>query len=242
MGVCLSTRSNADSITTLIAQRRAAIQKSLGEEQQKAGIVCERWFKEAVKDDAIESITQLIRTFHGSDREFVYENDYDGNGVVYWVGTKYGTEKKWKNPSKRGLIRVDSSGWGTDNIDAMVAKEACREFSENIVGAWASIEFVDGVTVRPTKYTLSHETASHYLCLRSWVFEGSNDGAKWTAIREHSNDKSLWRKGQSHSWDTPNADGYFNRFRVRMTGGNSEGSWQLCAHALEIYGFVRGDK
>ena len=57
-------------------------------------------------------------------------------------------------------------------------------------------------------------------------------------IREHCNDESLDWKGDSHSWDTPNVDEYFNRFRVRMTGENSHTGWILCANALEIYGFV----
>ena len=84
--------------------------QALKEKQQKAGMVWENWFRMAMKDDAIESITRLIRAFYVSEKDFVYESDYDGNGVVYWVGTKYGTEKEWKNPSQRGLIKVDSSG------------------------------------------------------------------------------------------------------------------------------------
>merc|ERR1719445_459219 len=118
----------------------------LSEEQQKAGVVWERWFRQETKDDAIESITQLIRDFYGSEKEFVYERDYDGNGVVYWVGTKYGTEKEWKNPSQRGLIKVDSTGWRRGSVEAMVANEACFSYSVSSEGAWASIEFVDGVT------------------------------------------------------------------------------------------------
>merc|ERR1712154_213957 len=98
--------------------------------------------------------------------------------------------------------------------------------------------FVDGVEVTPTKYSLSHCTDRGYY-LRSWVFEGSSDGEVWTLIREHSSDESLNEPSQSHSWDTPNVDGCFNRFRVRMTGTNSSRRWDLCALALEIYGFVR---
>ena len=129
-----------------------------------------------VELEQIASITRLIRAFYGSEREFVYEGDYDGNGVVYWIGTKYGQEKEWDNPAQRGLIKVDSSGWWTGSVDAMVANEAHRSCSSWSIGAWASIEFVDGVTVKPTKYTLSHWTANDYRCLRSWAFEGSNDG------------------------------------------------------------------
>ena len=209
-------------------------------EQQKVSMVWEFWFRAAMKDDAIESITQLIRAFHGAEREFVHQSDYDGNGVVYWVGTKFGTEKEWQNPSKRGLIKVKSSGWGPGRADAMVANKACDSYSKIGYGAWASIEFGDGVKVKPTKYTLSHYTFYDFNCLRSWAFEGSEDGAEWTVLREHSNDESLKGMGQSHSWATPNADGYFSRFRVRMTGKDSSGYWSLSAHALEIYGSVRG--
>ena len=93
----------------------------------QAGMVWEFWFRVAMKDDAIESITRLIRAFYGSEKEFVYERDYDGNGIIHWVGTKYGTEKEWQNPSERGLIKVDSSGWATyGSVDDMVAKEACH--------------------------------------------------------------------------------------------------------------------
>jgi len=199
----------------------------------------ECWFREFMEKEPVDDITQIIRAYY--QKEFVYESDYDGNGVVYWVGTKYGTEKEWKNPSKRGLIRVDSVGWYGGSVEDMVAKEACDSCSLNRVYAWASVEFVDGLTMRPTKYTLSQcLDEDDYTCLRSWVFEGSNDGEEWTVIREHSWDTSFRRAGQSHSWDTPNADEYFSRFRVRMTGEDSDGEWILSAHALEIYGFVRG--
>ena len=120
----------------------------------------------------------------------------------------------------------------------MVENKACGSWSFDREGAWASIEFVDDVMVKPTKFTLSHcSDVDDYI--RSWAFEGSRDGEQWALIREHSNDRSLNASGQSHSWETPNVDGYFNRFRVRMTGENSDGGWELCAHALEIYGFVQ---
>jgi len=222
-------------------------------------LICEIWFrhtkKKAAQAMSIMHITQIVSAFY--EKEFVYERDYDGNGIVHWVGTMYG-EEEWKNPSERGLINVESSKWANGSVEAMVANKACNAYSASASinrrvnrkthreHSWASVEFVGGVMVRPTKYTLSHRTgsASHYL--RSWVFEGScdgvegsRDGVKWTLIREHLNDESLNGAGESHSWDTINVDGCFNRFRVRMTGQNSWGNFSLNAHALEIYGFVR---
>ena len=211
-------------------------------QKSDAATMCEIWFRNLFKDAAtvsIENIIQIVCYFYG--KEFVYESDNDGDGSVYWVGTKYGTDKKWKNPAQRGLIRVDSSEWDKGSADAMVANKARLSYSKNDrEGAWGSIEFAGDVMVKPTKYTLSQWTGNGFY-LRSWVFEGSRDGGcpgQWTLIREHKNDESLKRAGQSYLWNTPNASGYFNRFRVRMTGRNSDENWRLMAHALEIYGFV----
>merc|ERR1712013_516755 len=156
-------------------------------------------------------------------------------------GTNFGAAP-WQNPTQRGLIKCDSIGWASGKVEDMVGNKACYSSTLSREGSWASVELVGDVMVKPTKYTLSHYTGGNSDCLRSWVFEGSRDGAKWTVIRKHSNDTSLKAKGQSHSWDTPNADEYFNRFKVRMTGKNTYPNWYMMCHALEIYGFVRGHK
>ena len=210
--------------------------------QQKAGIVWECWFRDLMDNAAMctESITQIICAYYGSEKEFVFEGDYDGNGIIYWVGTHYG-EKEWANPAQRGLIKVDSSGWNYGSVEDMVGNKACRAASAGKEGgSWASIEFVDDVMVKPTQYTLTHNSLFDGLYLRNWVFEGSSDGEQWTLIKQHHNDQALNGAGQSHTWSTPNVDAYFNRFRVRMTGKGSGGDWCLTAHALEIYGFVAG--
>ena len=214
-------------------------------QQQKAGIVWECWFRDIMKHAAMctENINQIICAYYGSEKEFVYEGDYDGNGIIHWVGTHYGEEKEWANPAQRGLIRVESSGWEYGSVEAMVGNKACRSCSSDKQGgAWASIEFVDDVMVKPTRYTLAHWTWNDFNYLRNWVFEGSSDGEQWTLIKQHSDDRALSWPGQSHTWSTPNVDAYFNRFRVRMTGEDSDGRWFLTAHALEIYGFVRSNK
>ena len=173
-------------------------------EQKKAAIVCEFWFRQRMNTTAIANITHIICAFFGSDKEFVYESDYDGNGIVHWVGTNYGKEKEWRNPAQRELIKVDSSGWDFGSLEDMVGNEARESFSENKEGAWASIEFVDTVMVKPTKYTLLHALEDDGYCLRSWVFEGKcDDNERWTLIREHTKDESLNKSGQSHSWLLP---------------------------------------
>merc|ERR1711971_1451887 len=82
--------------------------------QLKSGIVSEVWFRDTMKKAAhtmsTENITQIICAFHGLDFEFVYESEYDINGIVYWVA-KHDGEKQWVSPAKRGSIRVVSTGY-----------------------------------------------------------------------------------------------------------------------------------
>ena len=145
---------------------------------------------------------------------------------------------------RTGGVAKPGAAWSMyyGSVEDMVGNKACSSSSASKEGgAWASIEFVSNVVVKPTKYTLAHCTAYDGFYLRHWVFEGSSDGEQWTLLRKHSNDLTLNKRGQTHTWDTPNVDAYFSRFRVRMTGKNSYDTWRSYAHALEIYGFVRGE-
>merc|ERR1712096_345619 len=212
---------------------------------EKVAMVCEFWFKNTIDGDSmlcIKNITQIICAFY--DGSFLHIHDYDGNGIVFWAGTNYG-EEKWMNPARRGLIRVNSSGWYTGDVRDMVANTARFSYAASKEGAWASIAFQNNVMVKPTAYTLAHtrKRASSYL--NSWDFEGSSDGVQWTLIKRHSGEWECWNpatertpsqvRWRSHTWITSGVDTFFNRFRVRMTGKNSNNTWFMMAHALEIY-------
>ncbi len=42
------------------------------------------------------------------ERKFVYTGDFDQNGLLYWLGTRYGTEP-WSNPAETDLVKISSS-------------------------------------------------------------------------------------------------------------------------------------
>ena len=210
---------------------------------QRRGIIC---FTDEGPDTVINGFT--IRNGN------CVEHDYDGNGIIYWIGTKYGEAEEWRNPTahhtkggrQRRLINVESSEIRTVAPEYIVQNETCVNVCVVACeGAWASIEFVDDIMVKPTKYTLSHSMRWTGMFLPSWKFEGSRDGKQWTLIKEHSKKELEGRSDaetQSNSWSTPNLHEYFNRFRVRA-GMNSNGEFYGCqylmGHALEIYGFVQ---
>lgn len=60
--------------------------------------------------------------------------------------------------------------------------------------------------------------------LRSWNFEGSNDGSRWTLIGRHVDDKSLNKTGQAFTWPVDCRE-FFSKFRILMTNINSDGHW-----------------
>merc|ERR1712130_353572 len=74
--------------------------------------------------------------------------------------------------------------------------------------------------------------------LRNWRFEGSNDGQKWTVIMEHKNDDKLKGRGQIATWtiSPPNNKHFYSKFRIYMTGTNSNGQHYLALSGFEVYG------
>ena len=180
-------------------------------QQAKAGIVWEHWFRTLMNVAAVMSLqnmTQIICAYYGSDKVFVYESDYDGNGVVHWINTHYGT-KPWRNQLKYYhnsnefiAVHTNKSSWRSAGTSCnMIADQPCNSELCGRDGVWVSIRFMDKVMVRPTQYTLGCYTA--YGCYgaypRSWAFEGSTDGKQWTLIKEHADDETFDGNCRSHT-------------------------------------------
>ena len=120
--------------------------------------------------------------------EFVYESDFDTNGVFYNLGTQRG-QTTWTNPAKRGLVRVTSSSILEQGaaLDAIVGRSVVRCVTKNIPNSWIAVE-IEGQKIAPTKYTLRHYSSWDTEALRCWIFEASNDGISWHTLRTHDKD------------------------------------------------------
>eukprot|EP01084_Bolivina_argentea_P024805 46178_1 len=172
----------------------------------------------------------------------IYEYDFDQNGICYLLGTNYGTEE-WTNPAERGWTKLKSYPQWSDHcsINAVVGRTS-KKYSRterNVSNAWISVTFV-ALQIQPSAYTLRHYDNVNSCALRSWNFEGSNDGIKWTVLKKHLNDEALKKKGQSHTWQIKKC-GYYQSFRIYMTGVNSnnQDTLYLCCSGLEIYGQLK---
>eukprot|EP00475_Leptophrys_vorax_P022175 TRINITY_DN30176_c0_g1_i1.p1 TRINITY_DN30176_c0_g1~~TRINITY_DN30176_c0_g1_i1.p1 ORF type:complete len:1071 (+),score=235.80 TRINITY_DN30176_c0_g1_i1:49-3213(+) len=174
-------------------------------------------------------------------KEFVYSGDFDGLGIVHFLGTNFGLES-WRNPVDRGLVKVRASSLEKDSVDvsALVGLKPVRLVTKGDANSWFEIDFSPR-SICPTTYTLRHYNSWDFECLRNWRFEGSNDGLAWVTLREHVNDTSLNKAGQSCSWSLfVSQSSHFSRFRILQTEKNSSSHHYLALSGFEIYGKLKG--
>eukprot|EP01083_Nonionella_stella_P091043 254450_1 len=172
-------------------------------------------------------------------KEFQHSYNMDTNGIVYWLGTNEGTTS-FTSPHTTGRVAVSASSWMDDSHDAsaIVGRQAVRCVTKPLDGgSHIVVDFLDR-TIRPSHYTLRHYASWDTEALRSWNFEGSNDGEVWKLLKMHKTDQSLRSKGQSHTWALPGVHEAFSMFRIRMTGKNSNEHWYLACSGFEIYGVL----
>jgi hypothetical protein len=173
-------------------------------------------------------------------KEFVYTSDFDGKGILYFLGTNLGVSA-WENPMGRGLVRVRASSLEKDSVPetAVVGLYPLRCVTKNENLSWFEIDFLTR-SIAPSAYTLRHYSSWDTEALRNWRLEGSNDGLSWVTIREHLNDASLAKSGQSFTWSLSQPrESFYSRFRIIQTDKNSNNHYYLALSGFEIYGKLK---
>eukprot|EP01083_Nonionella_stella_P074409 201855_1 len=91
-------------------------------------------------------------------RDFVYQSDFDTNGICYALCTNFGT-KQWQNPMELGLITVDAlHGWELGKAEQVVAREVNDgNYTKGKKNDYISICFKN-CTIQPTHYTWRQDT------------------------------------------------------------------------------------
>ena len=149
-------------------------------------------------------------------------------GVVHWLGTNKGTTS-WMNPVDRGLAVVTGSPQAPNAVDykAVLGKETLRCATHGNIRSHITIDLKD-VFVKPTKYSLKHYISWDIEALRTWELHGSTgtrNGVQdeWVILKQHKDDTSLKKKGATKTWGIAQSanDGAFNKFRIVITGPNS---------------------
>jgi len=184
-----------------------------------------------------------------------YVSDFDRNGILYYVGSNFGNSV-WSNPSAKGRVCVLASSCGHGEPHDLVGRTIANFRTKDEEGAWSIVDFGEKRRAHVTHYTLmARQFKSHYP--RAWVLEGSVDGSKWLPMSTHEEDDALaGGGGTTKTWILPNTDSAdatgamraagvnqlpesFVRFvRLRQTGPNSSGSFNLMLSCMEFYGLL----
>ena len=183
----------------------------------------------------------LIQT--RSDRFFKYKKDFDKHGIIYYLGTKKGTKKKWNNPAIKGkILSIESTPMFQNTYFNYRFISHIPDFTDNYTkggkpGDYFIVNFKKRY-IKPTRYTLRHDkNASNYL--RHWEFLGYNKTKqKWKIIKKHVNDLGIMNANGTHTWKVKGKD-YYNKFKISMTGQCSSNAWYILCNGFEIYGYLQ---
>ena len=91
--------------------------------------------------------------------EFTHERDFDGSGLIYWIGTNGKTCSEWVNPASVGLVVVTCSEGRNlpyGKLEDILSRDssALNCHTNDDKRAWFAIDL--GVLLIPTCYTLRH--------------------------------------------------------------------------------------
>lgn len=90
-------------------------------------------------------------------REFKHSSDFDGNGILYYLGTR-GGQQAWSNPADQGFVMITSSSLMGDSapINSFCGAEVVRCVTRPQPDSWFAIDFKDK--------TVNHMLFSHATC------------------------------------------------------------------------------
>ena len=164
-------------------------------------------------------------------------------GVIQYLATNGNTEPA-KNPHTSGEVLAAMSSIGYSGGPSRLVEQrhdgSTRNYTKDEPNQWVAVDLGKDRSLVPSDYCARHGATSGYSRLRSWDFEGSNDGSNYTVLRSHKNDDSLPDQGFSvAAWKVEGANQAYRYFRIRQTGENSYHDHTLSCAGIELYGMLR---
>ncbi|KAI8422310.1 hypothetical protein MSG28_006187 [Choristoneura fumiferana] len=204
-------------------------------EQFLAKSVARQWYD---MDRAAFNFVQRIKA--EAPMDFVYDHDFDENGVLYFIGSNGGT-CEWVNPGAHALVSVWSSDgrqlpYGRAEDALSRSPEPLNVHTNDDRRAFIALDL--GLQIVPTAYTLRHARGYGRSALRNWLFQMSADGMTWSTLLAHADEQALQEPGSTATWRL-RADAPYRYLRVQQNGKNASGqSHYLSLSGLEIYGKI----
>jgi len=175
--------------------------------------------------EALESGNrQKRRRFAQHSREFKHAENFDANGILYYLGTARGTEP-YVNPTQLG-VSCSSGQICYGELTSIVGRVGVDVWvDDDPHEAWYGVDLGAPYRARLTGYTLRRGGGASRA--RDWVLEGSNDEHEWVGLCLHSDDRNLEAEDDElyyyHIW-TYNPR-FYSLYRQRTTTtGHTPGS------------------
>jgi hypothetical protein len=154
-----------------------------------------------------------IRRFLGPssiphEKSFLYESDFDQNGLIWWLGTRtftqsvlhrfttltlffseMGASTVWENPATTGKVQVKVSHT-LFNASTMKAADVLGTYQEPVACFWGGsaptycVIDLGIVTLNVSHYTLRHGYNYSNSFMQDFVLEGSHDAENWEPVHE----------------------------------------------------------
>lgn len=132
-------------------------------------MVAKQWFDH---DRTTFSFIKKIR--ENAPIAFSHQQDFDENGLMFWIGTNGRTAGEWVNPAQYHLIVVTSSEGRTlpyGKLEDILSRDSaplnCHTNDDK--RAWFAIDL--GMWIIPTAYSLRHARGYGRSALRNWQFQ-----------------------------------------------------------------------
>ena len=166
-------------------------------------------------------------------KSFLYENDYEFNGII-----KYLTDKAGENIHDKGLIEISTNSLNPSRPPQNLLdfnKNSFFEANENI--SWIIFDFKK-MRVKLQKYQIKSVGAGvDQYHLKNWLIEVSNDRNNWKIVDKQFNCSKLNGKGLIGTFDVLQND--FSRYiRLRQTG-ELWGDGYMWLSKIEFYGWIQ---
>lgn len=166
-----------------------------------------------------------------------FTGSFDTNGILYFLGTNFGTES-YEHPAKRGLVRCSRSSEGTGTADGMFGWIQTQNSTQNVPASWATISFVNH-EIAPLHYSILNSRGSAH-SPRNWKLQALDKNGHWIDLATHVQDSTLQHPKQPFVYRSiadPTRQLY-SSFRVLQTGLDACDSNSLAMGGFEIYGFL----
>lgn len=231
-------------------------------EKYIAKMVTKQWY------DYERTSLNCLSTLHAQiPYEFKYSNDFDTNGLLYFLGTNGHANPQWLNPSTaNSLVKLSVA----DSARQLIAGRPEDFISRTAVNChtsgddkrvWFCLDL--GVNLIPSHYTVRYSKGGNCVsggglaktAPRNWALLASKTGGstpqEWSILMIHSQDDRLKDFGQSATWDLQSQEAVkkerdisgngWRFFRIQQTGRNQSGAnYTMSISGFELYGTVTG--